>query len=298
MKYLAIFCSLLLFSCSSNEDEVQNPDNPNNGGNNTTNGRFKISFSAIGSNGEKHFKATYKFDDGTPQVVDYDGNVTPEGFATGDANERIDLEIEMKSGICYLKNINFKVEDLQTGEIKYQSVALNQSNSYILSPDLLTEKNYLNNLYGYPSQHFNPQNNYKIKYHATINYSSQGWSLSDLYDYRDDILVHKPTRGSLRIVINNYNLNDYQLSIPNAWAIRDYVIGSSLNNVLSDTNTFNNNVNKTYELILPGHLSSTSINLKGINVTATIYLMRKDGTTEAVTVTSTNNQLMTTSFNL
>ena len=62
MKYLAIFCSLLLFSCSSNEDEVQNPDNPNNGGNNTTNGRYKISFSAIGSNGEKHFKATYKFD--------------------------------------------------------------------------------------------------------------------------------------------------------------------------------------------------------------------------------------------
>lgn len=93
-------------------------------------------------------------------------------------------------------------------------------------------------------------------------------------------------------------MNDYQLSIPNAWAIRDYVVGSSLNNVLSDTNTFNNNVNKTYELILPGHLSSTSINLKGVNVTATIYLMRKDGTTETVTVTSTNNQLMTTSFNL
>lgn len=293
MKYIAIIFSIFLFSCSSSSDDVSNTDNPNNGGNPTTTDRYKVSFQAESNTGEKHFKAIYVFNNGTPIVVNYDGNVTASGFKTSNNIQDVDFNIEMTSGSCWLKNIQMKIEDLQTGQITYQTQT--PDNLYILSPDMLTEKTFLNNLYGYPAQHFDPKNNYKYHFYKTsYSYGSN----YPLYSYKPEILVNKPTRGSLRIVIDNYNMNDYQLSIPNAWAIRDYVIGSSMNEILSDTNTFNNNVNKTYELILPGHLSNINVNLKGVNVSATIYLMRKNGTTQTVNVTSTNNQNMITNLTL
>lgn len=293
MKYLAIIFSVFLFSCSSNSDDVPNTDNPNNGENPPTTDRYKISFQAESNAGEKHFKATYVFNNGTPIVENYDGNVSASGYKTSNNITDIDFNLEMTSGSCWLKNIKMKIEDLQTGQITYQTQT--PDNLFIISPDMLTEKTFLNNLYGYPVQNFNPQNNFKYHFYKTsYSYGSN----YPKYSYKPEILVNKSTRGSLRIVIDNYNMNSYQLSIPNAWAIRDYVIGSAMNEILSDTNIFNNNVNKTYELILPGHLSNINVNLKGVNVSATIYLMRKNGTTQTVNVTSTNNQNIVTNLTL
>jgi hypothetical protein len=289
MKNLAIIFLIFLFSCSSSSD-----DDPNNGENPTTTDRYKISFQAESNAGNKHFKVTYVFNNATPIVVNYDGNVPADGFKTfNNIQEDIDFKLEMTSGSCWLKNIQMKIEDLQTGQIFYQTQ--NTDNLYIISPDMLTEKTFLNNLYGYPPQNFNPQNNYKYSFSksGTIYYRNY-----PDYSYKPEILVNKPTRGSLRVVINNNNVNGYQLSIPNAWAIRDYVIGSALNEKLSSTNIFNNTIDKTYELILPGHLSNINVNLRGVNVSATIYLMRKNGTTQTENVTSTNNQNIVTNLNL
>ena len=291
MKYLGILLTILLFSCSSNNDDVPNIDNPNNGENPSTTDRYKISFQAESNAGEKHFKATYVFNNGVPIVVNYDGNVSASGYITSNEITNIDFNLEMTSGSCWLKNIKMKIEDLQTGQIIIQSES--SSDIFIISPDMLTEKSFLNNLYGYPVQSFYPQNNFKYHFYTLTN--SYGFNFPN-YSYKPEILVNKPTRGSLRIVVDNYNLNSYQLSIPNAWAIRDYVIGSGLNEILSDTNIFNNNVNKTYELILPGHLSNINVNLKGVNVSATIYLMRKNGITQTINVTSTNNQNIVTNL--
>lgn len=310
--FITFFLALVLLSCSSNDDEISN-DNNNNNGNNTTNGRYKISFNAIGNAGEKHFKATYKFDNGNPIVQNYDGFVTPSGFATGDATQRIDLEIEMTKGNSYLRNIQVKVEDLQTGTVKYELLGFNTPNQYIISPDMLTEFSFLSNLYGYSIS--NPKNNYKTKYHAMISYTAQGGlgiSESDFYDYRQDILSHKVTRGSLRISIeNNHYLpsgqkGDYILSIsPNAWLIKDNSSNpnNGFYNVLEATSTLNNgqyinntNTNKTYELILPSNMSNVNINLKGMNVKANISIMKKNGTLENVNIISTNNQIQTQTF--
>lgn len=306
MKYLAIIFSVFLFSCSSSNDDVPNTDkpnndnapnsnNPSNGGNPILTGRYKISFQAESNIGEKHFKAIYVLNKETPIVVNYDGNITPSGYITTNNIQDIHFYLEMTSGSCYLKNIKMKIEDLQTSQILYQTQS--PLLDYIISPDMLTEQAFLNNLYGYPSQHFYPKNNYKFHFIYGSGYY-QGSNYYPEYSYKPEILVNKPTRGSLRIVINDSNFKDYELSIPNAWSIRDYEIGSGMNEILSEKNVFNSREKKTYELILPGHLPKIAINLKGINVTATIYLMRKNGSTQTVNVTSTNNQIMTTNFNL
>lgn len=298
MKHLFLIFSIFLFSCSSNNDDVQNTESPNNGitpTNPTANGRYKISFTATGNSGEKHFKAIYKFDNGTPQIVNYDGLVTPSGFATGDATQRIDLLLEMKSGTCYLKNVEVKVEDLQTGTIKYQQ---SDNQNIIFSPDMLTNSSYLSNIYGRTEP--GPINYYRISFHGMINYggSSIGIGDDDYYVYKNDVLVQKPTRGSMRIVIKNSDPSNYNLSVPNSWAIRDYEINAyPYNYTLSNINNFDTKVSKTYEFILPD-ISNIAINLKGKNVTATIDLMRKNGSTETVNITSTNNQLMTKNFSL
>ncbi|WP_452221327.1 hypothetical protein [Lacinutrix salivirga] len=310
MRYL-LFFFIILVSCST--DETQNPDeNPDNE-NPISDGRYKISFSAIGNTGEKHFKAIYKFDDNEPQIVNYDGFVSPQGFMIGDATERIDFELEMTSGTSYLSNVMMKVEDLLTNEIRYEMDILDGTNQYILSPDVLTEKDFLNNLYGTPPQSFNPRNNYKLKYHATINYGSQGSSTGEnyYYDYRDDVLVHKPTRGSLRIVVDTAPLNlpsDYSLETEqNAWLIQDNSNdpNNGFLNILKATSTlspfedFNsNNVDKTYDLILPSHMSELTLKFRGDDANATVYLMRKDGTTETQTISTSNNQLQTINFTL
>ena len=309
MRYL-LFFFIILVSCSTDETQNsdENPDNENPIGD----GRYKISFSAIGNTGEKHFKAIYKFDDNEPQIVEYDGFVSPQGFMIGDAEERIDFELEMTSGTSYLSNVLMKVEDLLTNEVRYEMNILDGTNQYILSPDVLTEKDFLNNLYGTPPQSFNPRNNYKLKYHATISYGSQGSSTGEnyYYDYRNDVLVHKPTRGSLRIVVDTAPLNlpsDYSLETEQtAWLIQDNSNdpNNGYLNVLLSTSTlglndFNsNNVDETYELILPSHMSELTLKFRGDDATATLYLMRKDGTTETQTITTSNNQLQTINFNL
>ncbi len=310
MKYLFLFL-IILVSCSS--DETENPnENPENE-NPISDGRYKISFSAIGNTGEKNFKAIYKFDDNEPQIVEYNGFVSPQGFLIGDAEERIDFELEMTSGTSYLSNVMMKVEDLLTNEVRYEMDILDGNNQYILSPDVLTEKDFLNSLYGTPPQSFNPRNNYKLKYHATISYGSQGASTGEsvYYDYRDDVLVHKPTRGSLRIVVDTAPPNlpsQYHLETEqNAWLIKDNSSdpNNGFLNILEATSTlsqlhdFNsNNVDKTYELILPSHMNELTLKFWGDDATATVYLMRKDGTEETQTVTTSNNQLQTLNFNL
>jgi hypothetical protein len=294
MRYLAIIFSIFLFSCSSNNDDIPNSDNPNNGENPTTTDRYKISFQAESNAGEKHFKATYVFNNGTPIVVNYNGNITASGFKTINNIEDIDFTLEMTSGSCYLKNIKMKLEDLKTGRIVYQD--LETSDQYIISPDMLTEQKFLNNLYGYPPQNFNPQNNYKYRFRqtsttVTINYPE--------YSYKPEILVNKPTRGSLRVVIHDSPDNGYTLRIPNAWSIRDYAIGFCCNEWLSEVNIFNSSQARAYDFILPGHLSNINVNLKGYNkVSATIYLMRKNGTTQTIDVTSTNNNNIVTNLTL
>ena len=164
-----------------------------------------------------------------------------------------------------------------------------------------------------PPQSFNPRNNYKLKYHATISYGSQGSSTGEnyYYDYRDDVLVHKLTRGSLRIVVDtappNLPSQYYLEAEPNAWLIKDnsndpnngYLNILEATSTLSQLHDFNsNNVDKTYELILPSHMSELTLKFRGDDASATIYLMRKDGTTETQTITTSNNQLQTLNFDL
>ena len=103
----------------------------------------------------------------------------------------------MLSGPCFLKNIKVKIEDTQTGELIYQDI---KDNDYIIvPPDMLTEKVFLSNLYGTPLQAFRPQNNYK--YHFTkypYNSYTRGYVN---YNYKPEILVNIPTRGSIRVVV-------------------------------------------------------------------------------------------------
>lgn len=314
-----LFCSIFLFSCSSNDDEV-NSNNGNNNGNNPTSGRYKISFDAPGLNGNLNYKVTYKLDN-TEQIITY--NNTKTGFIIGDANNRIDFWIELISGNTYLdlNYITFKVEDLQKGTMRTISGLSTTGgyypNQYILSPDMLTEFNFLSNLYGYSIG--NPKNNYKTHFYTTLNsngfgsqYGGNGISDSNYYNFRQDILVQKQTRGSLRISIeNNHYLpsgqkGDYTLNIsPNAWLIKDNSSdpNNGLLNVLESTSTINNglyinntNTNKTYELILPSNMSNISLKLKGMNVKAIISIMRKNGTSETLNITSTNNQITTQNF--
>jgi len=300
LKYLILSTLfIILTNCSTDETE----ENQNSEEENPITDRYKLSFQAISGNGEKHFKAIYKLGFDEPIIVDYDiletANTAITGFITFNTlpNE-LKLELEMKENGTYLHNFNVKIEDFQNnitiGEMDYDGW-------YIIPTDLLTEREFLNDLYDISNPNtFEPRNNYKFKYGRAG--SSTSVSLGRKYDYRDDILVHKQTRGSLRIVVDNWDLNsDYTLNIPNGWAIRDYTIGGNANgynNILTTENSFSNNVDKTYELILPGHNNTTTITLQGDNTQATIYLMRKDGTMETVNIHSENNELITTEFNL
>lgn len=296
MKYITIFLTIIIISCSSSNENETNSNNTNSIAPSTTTDRYKISFQAEGIAGEKHFKATYIFNNGTPIVVNYDGNVAASGFATTNNIENIDFNLEMTRGSCYLKNTNVKIEDLQTGQtVINMPHSVNGGVGYIISPDMLTEKAFINNLYGYPPQNFDAKNNHKYYFYKHGN--SHGYNYPQ-YSYRPEILVNKPTRGSLRIVVTPFNMNHFDLSIPSALAIRDYVPSSGMNEILSGTNVFSNNTNKTYELILAGHLSNINVNLKGMNVSAIIYLMRKNGTTQTVNVTSLNNQNIVTNLTL
>lgn len=296
MKYFTIIFSLFLFSCSSNNDDTPNSDNPNIGDNPTTidRDRYKISFQAESNYGVKHFKATYIFNNGTPFVVNYNGNVGASGFVTTNKiDQNISLDLEMLSGPCFLKNIKVKIEDTQTGELIYQDI---KDNDYIIvPPDMLTEKVFLSNLYGTPLQAFRPQNNYKYQFGK---YSSNSYARGYVnYNYKPEILVNIPTRGSIRVVIHTNG--GYSLSIPNAWSIRDYKIGFCCNDWLSEVNVFNSSQARAYDFILPGHLSNINVNLQGYNkVSATIYLMRKNGTTQTIDVTSTNNNNILTNLTL
>ena len=197
----------------------------------------------------------------------------------------------MLSGPCFLKNIKVKIEDTQTGQLIYQE---NKDNDFIIvPPDMLTEIVFLNNLNG--TSGFHPQNNYKYRFRK---YQSALYQIDvPNYSYKPEILVNKPTRGSLRVVIHTNG--SYILSIPKAWSIRDYAIGYCCNEWLSDVTTFNGRYGRNYDFILPGHLSNINVNLRGYNkVSATIYLMRKNGTTQTIDVTSTNNNDILTNLTL
>lgn len=298
-KYLlSIILLIFLTNCSTEETGTETEPTDEN----PITDRYKLSFQAISGMGEKHFKAIYKLGSDEPIIVDYDipttSSVAVTGFITFNTlpNE-LKLELEMKENGTYLHNFDIKIEDLQNnmifGDMSYDDW-------YILPTDLLTEKDYLNDLYNNPPNYFEPKNNYKFKYQKAG--SSYSTAISPKYDYRDDVLVHRQTRGSLRIVVDNWDLNsNYTLNVPNGWAIRDYTIGGNdndYNNILTNENSFSDNIDKTYELILPGHNDDVTITLQGDNTDATIYLMRKDGTTETVNISSQNNELITTNFNI
>lgn len=305
MKKTTLFLLSLIFlistNCTSDETENNSEQEETNEENPRTD-RYKLSFQAISGMGEKHFKAIYTLGNDEPIVVDYDIDNTASTALTGFITfntlpNELNLQLEMKESGTYLYNFDVKIEDFQNnitiGDITYDGW-------YILPTDLLTEKDFLNDLYNNPPNQFEPKNNYKFNYSKAG--SSYGYSISPKYDYRDDVLVHRQTRGSLRIVVDNWDLNsNYSLNVPNGWAIRDYTIAGNqndYNNILTNENSFSDNIDKTYELILPGHNDNITITLQGDNTDATIYLMRKDGTTETVNVSSLNNELITTNFNL
>lgn len=299
-KYLILSTLfIILMNCTTDETEGnQNPEEEN-----PITDRYKLSFQAISGNGEKHFKAIYKLGFDDPIVVDYDiletANTAITGFITFNTLPNvIKFDLEMKENGTYLHNFDVKIEDFQNnmvfGNISYD-------NWFIIPTDLLTEREFLNNLYNISNPNsFEPRNNYKFKYRKAG--SSYAYSINPKYDYRDDVLVHKQTRGSLRIIVDNWDLNShYTLNIPNAWAIKDYTIAGNandFNNILTSENSFSNNIDKTYELILPGHNDTATITLQGDNTQATIYLMRKDGTTETINIHSENNELITTEFDI
>ena len=315
-----LFTFFSLLSCTSddggsetdNNNDIENPD-PGYG-NNPSEGRYKVSFNAQGLNGNINYKVTYKFDN-NQEVVECNG--VKSGYLIGDANNRIDFWIEMVNGNTYLNlnQISFKIEDLQTGNIR-EINGTSGSNQYIISPDMLTEFSFLTNLYGYNVG--NPKNNYKTHFYTTIQsngfgsqYGGGGVSESNYYDYRNDVLVHKPTRGSIRIVVDNHqppNGSTYYLSsVQNAWLIRENPNGPNTGfyNTLEATSTmphnyFNSSIyyDKTYELILPSNMSDITLKFWGDNASATVYLMRKNGTTDTVEVNTANNEEQTINFEL
>lgn len=290
-KYLMFCLAILIFTkCSSDEPTIVKP----------VTDRYKLSFEVNSGIGEKHFKVKYYIEDKDSIVVNYDiyntSITTIKDSITFDTHpNNIDFSLVMKETGTYLHQIKFKAEDLK------ENVTIRNYNDddwYIMPTDLLTEKEFLNNLYNehpnyFTSRHLKPnffEPNYFYAFYSTNNSARRPG-----YHYENDVLKHKNTRGSLRIVIDNHFQNSsYNINVPNGWVIKE------LNGFtwLSSDTSINGSSDKTVEYILPGHLDNISVILKGDNTKATIYLMRKDGTVETVDIHSNNNEIITTNFEI
>lgn len=266
---LMLLAVSLMAGCSSNEDSADaTPVNP------TPNGRYKISFVGETDAEVLNYKVKYVFGNGLTRTVDYVDSQVVSGFETADAAQLVHFEIEMTKGECYFSAVTVKVEDLQTGQVMHQQY---YDDYYLISPDMLTEFAYMQSI-GYP-QSSGVRNNYKMKFVGGLATGTYTHTYPQ-YDYRAEVLKHKVTRGSVRVVA--HGSHSVNIGHIDRYMVRPTVEGVPYNyNLDYVRGAFSASTAKTYEFIIPSTDPTMVIQSNGA---ATVHLMRKDGTTYSVTI--------------